>query len=124
MVKQVKQAEAAGDAQKVAELKARGSALQTVRHLQAFGDAPVDDILNHVRDQLPGLAHKAGVRAIGREPDFRDASVEAVDVTEQLVALFNPDQRTLNTVRELRKRKPMSLETVLVAEREEYKPRK
>jgi hypothetical protein len=38
------------------------------------------------------------------------------------VALFNPNERTLKTVKEIRGLKPMSLETVLVAERNEPQP--
>jgi hypothetical protein len=122
--KRAKEAEAAGDIQKVAELRAKGRALQTVRHLQAFANAPVDDILHHVRDKLPDVAQKAGVCAIVRGADFYDPSVETVDVTDQLVALFNPSERTLKTVKDIRKKMPLALETVLIAEREEQHPRK
>jgi hypothetical protein len=67
LMKQAKEAEAAGDTGRVEQLRAKGSALQTVRHLQAFGNAPVDDILDHVRDKLPEIAQAAGVCAIVRE---------------------------------------------------------
>jgi hypothetical protein len=122
LMKQAKEAEAAGDTKRVEELRAKGSALQTVRHLQAFGNAQVDDILQHVRDKLPEVAEAAGVCAIVRETDFRDGSVDTVDVTDRIVALFNPNERTLKTVKEIRGRKPMALETVLIAERQERKP--
>jgi hypothetical protein len=123
LLKQAKQVQAAGDAEKLAELRANGSALQTVRHLQAFGNAPVDDILQHIRNKLPEVAQKAGVCAIVREPDFHDSTVETIDVTDQLVALFDPDERTLKLIDGVRKQKPMALEAVLVAEREEHGPR-
>ena len=99
----------------------QGSALQIVRRLQAFGNAPVDDILQHVSDKLPGVAQKAGLCAIVQHVDFHDSTVETVDVTAQLVALFDPDERTLTLIRGVRKYKPMSLEAVLVAE---HRPRK
>jgi hypothetical protein len=124
LVKKAKDAEAAGDTARVAELRAKGAALQTLRHLQGFSNAPVDDILDHVRERLPEVARKAGVCAIVRETDFHDATVETIDVTDQIVALFNPNERTLKTVKDIRKHKPMSIDTVLIAEREEHKPRK
>jgi hypothetical protein len=124
LLNQAKEAQAAGDVEKLAVLRANGSALQTVRHLQAFGNAPVDDILDRIRDKLPDVARRAGVCAIVREPDFRDDSIETIDVTDQLVALFDPEERTLKLIKDVREHKPMTLEAVLVAEREEHKPAK
>ena len=121
LLKQAKKAQDAGDAKRLEELRVRGAALQIVRHLQAFGNAPVDDILQHVSDKLPEVAEKAGVCAIVQHVDLHDSTVEAVDVTDQLVALFDPDERTLTLIQGLRKHKPMALEAVLVAE---HQPRK
>jgi hypothetical protein len=121
LLKEAKEAQDAGDAKKLEELRVKGSALQIVRHLQAFGNAPVDDILQHVSDQLPDVAQKAGVCAIVQHLDFRDSTVETVDVTDQLVALFDPDERTLTLIQGVRNYKPMTLEAVLVAE---HQPRK
>ena len=59
--------------------------------------------------------------AIVQHLDIRDSTVETVDVTDQLVALFNPDERTLTLIQGVRKHKPMALEAVLVAE---HQPRK
>ena len=81
----------------------------------------MDDILQHVSDKLPEVARKAGVCVIVQQVDFRDSTVETVDVTDQLVALFDPDERTLALIRGVRKGKPMALEAVLVAE---HQPRK
>ncbi len=104
------EAEKAGDKKRVKELNARGDSLQ-IRHLwQGFSMAPVDDILDTVRDSLPGVAQQANVAAIASVADYHDASVELVDVTDDLVRLFNPDARTLKVVTELRKHKPMAIE--------------
>jgi hypothetical protein len=121
LLKQANEAQDAGDAKKLEELRVQASALQIVRYLQVFGNAPVDDILLHVSDRLPEVAQKAGVCAIVQHLDFHDSIVETVDVTDELVALFDPDERTLTLIQGMRKHEPMALEAVLVAE---HQPRK
>jgi hypothetical protein len=110
---QLKQAEAAGDTERAAQIKQRGSTLQTLRHLQAFSTAPVDDILAHLEDKLPEIAREAGVDIIVARLDYQGPSVELVDVTDQLVRAFDPDERTIRTVTELRKHKPIDLTAAL-----------
>lgn len=105
-------AEKAGDAQRVKELEAQGERLQRRRHLQGFSTAPIDDILDTVRDRLPALGQDAGVVAIARAADWNDPSVELVDVTDELVALFNPDKQTLRMVADVRTRKPETIESI------------
>jgi hypothetical protein len=67
---------------------------QWLAHRQAFGNASVDDAMRAVKDKLPGVARQMGVEAIVYEPDFASEQVELVDCTAEVVALFNPDDRT------------------------------
>jgi hypothetical protein len=113
LMNDAKRAEAAKDDKRLAELKAQGAARQRRMHLQGFSNAPVDDILAHVRDRLPDVARRAGVVAIVPAADFHDAAaVETVDVTDDLVALFEPSERTLRTVAEVRRREPIAIEVI------------
>jgi hypothetical protein len=114
LMKQKREAEAAGDKKKVEEIKRRGEAMQQVRHLQGFSSAPVDDILDHVKDKLPEIAAKAGVDAIVASTDYTAEGVEIVDVTDQIVAALNPSEKTLKTVAELRKHKALPMIDVLL----------
>jgi hypothetical protein len=94
-------------------LDAEGEALQRRLHLQGFSTAPVDDVLETVRDELEAIAKRTNVVAIARAVDYHQvASVELVDLTDELVALFHPNEQTLKTVRELRKLKPAAIEDV------------
>jgi hypothetical protein len=100
-------AKAAGDQKRLAELKAEGEARQRRLHLQGFSGAPVDDILAQVRDALPVVARQRGVSAIIRTADYMDPAVESVDITDDLVALFHPSEKTLRTIRDVRARAPI-----------------
>jgi hypothetical protein len=105
-------ARAEGDAKLAAEMEAAGEAQQVRLHLQAFSNAPVGDALDAVRDGLAGVAERAGVCAIVSVADYRSAGVETVDVTDEVVALFNPDAQTLAIIRDCRKKEPLAIEVV------------
>lgn len=114
---EMKRAEAAGDEKKVKELKAWGEAQQRWRHLQGFCAMPVDDILEQVKDKLPAVAKAANVDVIARRADFSAADVEVVDVTDEMVKLFAPDDRVWRIVRDLRNKPPLPVSSVEAAER-------
>jgi hypothetical protein len=105
-------AQEGGDESLVREIEAEGGALQLRLRLQGFSTAPVDDLLDAVRDRLPEVARGAGVTAITRSVDYHESTVEIVDVTDALVALFDPDSGVLSTIAELRAQAPLALEAV------------
>ena len=67
---------------------------QWLAHRQAFGRASVDDTMGAVKDKLAEIATQAKVEAIVYEPDFASEQVELVDLTAEVAALFEPDERT------------------------------
>ena len=108
------EAKAAGNQKRVAELEAQGKAQQVLLHKQGFRTAPVDDILDHIKDKIPGIAKAAGVGPIVSKWD-KDAlakykSAELVDVTMPLVNAFHPIERQLKFAIEIQKQPPISLE--------------
>jgi hypothetical protein len=105
--KQLTDAKAANDNQRIEQIKQRGQSLQTLRHMQAFSKAPIDDILAQIKDQLPAIAKLANVTAIASTLDYTGPDVETVDVTDALVKAFHPDEKTLKTVAEVRKHTPI-----------------
>jgi hypothetical protein len=111
---QLKDAQAAHDTARAEQVKQRGATLQTVRHLQAFSNAPVDDILADIKPQLPAIAVETDVDLIVARCDFQSPDVELVDVTDQLVQAFHPDAQTLQAVAQVRKAKPMAMVDVLM----------
>ncbi len=106
-----KKAKTAGDEQKVKKLEAEGQALQQQFHRQGFGTAPVDDLIEHIKDKLPGIAKRAGVDVIVSKwaITYRAADAQLVDVTDLIVEPFKPSERTKGIIREMRDKPPIPL---------------
>lgn len=102
-------AKKAGDLRKIKELEAWFPAEQRLLHFQGFGRVPVGDLLLPVRKEVERLAQQKGIAAIAMECDYTAPNVEVVDVTEALVELYKPSDRTRQVVRSLRNVKPLGL---------------
>ncbi len=111
---QWKAAEEAGDTERMRQLDAMGRAMQHQMHLQGFGTAPVDNILNLIADKLPELKKSANVQLLvsvwDRETLKQYPGAEQVDVTEALVDALEPDDLQRERAREIRKHEPVPLE--------------
>ena len=112
LVQQLADAQEAGDEERVAELEAHGPELQAKLHRQGFSTASVDDILEHIRDEIPAIATQAGVDVIVSKWDivYHGPSASVIDVTDQLVAALEPDERALKSAREIVQQEPVPLE--------------
>lgn len=102
-------AKAAGQTEKVKELEMWGENFQRLLHFQGFGRVPVGDLLDPVKDQVRELAKNKNLAAITMACDFTSADVELVDVTEDLVKLYDPTERTLTMARSVRTAKLVDL---------------
>ena len=102
-------AKAAGDREKLKELEAWGKQHQMQLHFQGFGRVPVDDLLAPVKDKVAKLARERKLAAITMSCDFIAGPVELVDVTDDLVKLYDPSEKTLKTARGVRAVKPVPL---------------
>ena len=116
LMEEHKKAKAAGDTKRAAELEAEGEAQQDLFHKQGFSTWPVNDMLEHVKDKLAAVAEQAGVDVIVSKWDitYQKPSVEYVDVTDALVALFEPKdklakERALKTIQDMRSKPPIPL---------------
>jgi len=116
-----KQAKAAGDQKRVAEIEAAQSTKQALLHRQGFGTASVADILEHVKDKLPAVAERAGVEVIVSKWDvvYRKAGIQPVDVTDAMVALFDPNERVLAIVKDMKDKPPLTLKEIEQGEESE-----
>ena len=110
-----KKATAAGDTQRVKKLEAEGKARQKKAHEQAFSTAPVDDILEHIKGQLPGIKEAAGLRANAeliskwdKKALARHKSAEQIDVTAALIDAFHPNEKQRRSATEIQQRKPIA----------------
>jgi hypothetical protein len=103
------QAQAAGDEKKVQEAKQWDENRQREFHIQGFSRALVGDLLKPLQKEIDQLAARLNLSAIAGECDFHAAGVEIVDITDELVALYDPDERTLRNVAGIRQVDPVSL---------------
>ncbi len=107
-----KKAKAAGNKKKLKELEAMGQAGQQKAHMRVFSTAPVNDILEHIKDQIPAIAKQAGVDAIVSKWEivYQAPDAEFVDVTDLMIKPFKPSEKTLKIINDLKKHAPISLE--------------
>jgi DNA-binding TFAR19-related protein (PDSD5 family) len=114
-MKEMEKAKAAGDTKKVKELEEWGQSSQAKAHLQGFGTAPVKNLLERIKDQLPGVAQQVGVDIIVNkwQIDYQIKDAELVDVTDAIVALYKPSEETLKILEEMKKQPPVAEEELL-----------
>jgi hypothetical protein len=113
MQQELKDAEAARDTKKADQIRARGKNMQTIAHLQAFSNAPVDDAMAALRESLPLIAAAAGVDVIVADVDFKSDRVETIDVTNLLVAQFKPSDRAQKNIEMIVKQKRIPMVDVV-----------
>jgi hypothetical protein len=106
---------AAGDSAQVEKMEAYMPAFQQIMHHQGFGVGSVSGIMESLRDELPQIAQDAGVSMIVSkwEVAHQDASVELVDVTSQIAALFDPTDRVLQWIEDFKELDPIPLDELL-----------
>ena len=110
--KELQDAKSAGNQAKVKQLESELKATQERAHLQGFGTASVANILEQIKDQLPAIAKEAGVDVLISKWDvaYQASSTELVDVTDQMIKPFKPNEKTLQIIQDLKKHEPVSLE--------------
>ena len=120
MKAELDKAEAAGDEQKAAEIKKKGSKEQAKKHLQGFGTAPVHDCLEPVKKKLPEIAKTVGVDIIVSkwEFDYITSDADVVDVTMELAKLFDPGRKAYHWIEQMKDKEPISHEKLEQLEKE------
>ncbi len=108
-MKTYQQAKADGNEALVKELENWGKTYQKQLHFQGFGRVPVSDLLQPLQEQVAALASSKNLAVIAMQCDFVGESVTLVDVTDDLVKLFQPSEKTLENVRQIRQQQPVSL---------------
>lgn len=110
---EMEEAKAAGDTKKIEELDKWGNAQQHKLHRQGFSTAPVDDILEYIKDTLPQIAEDANVTALVSKWDKKALkpykSAEQIDITARIIAEFDPDEKRLKMIEQLKAKKPIPL---------------
>jgi hypothetical protein len=111
----MKGAKEAGDKKKMEAISQDMERRQLDFHLMGFGTDSVKELLLPVKDKLPAVAKNAGVDLIVSkwEVAFRNPDAKVVDVTLALVNLYNPNEKVLGWVRDMKGKAPVPRDTLL-----------
>jgi hypothetical protein len=114
MVADAKSAKSAGDAKKADELAEKCRQEQKKLHRQVFSTAPIDEVMLSINDRLPEIQKKAGVSELISKWDAENMkkheAAEKIDLTDQLIAEFKPNEKQLKMIESIKKAKPVTLE--------------
>ena len=111
MTADLKAAKAAGDEAKIKHLQFQGPALQNLMHYQVFSTASIPNVMEKLAPTLPQIAQRTGVSLIVSkwEVSFQREDVERVDVTDELVRQFNPNEKVQKWIAEGAAKPPVPL---------------
>lgn len=117
----LEQAEKEGNTEKVKQLKAWFPAQQAKAHLEGFGTAPVHEYLEVVKDQIPTVAAAADVDIIVSkwEFDYCASNAETVDVTMELAKLFEPKEKAIQWIKQMKDKAPIDHKEIQRLEKED-----
>ncbi|HXP63495.1 MAG TPA: hypothetical protein VN829_23530 [Dongiaceae bacterium] len=107
-------AKAAKDDTRIKAIEGRMKLQQRRLHEQGFSTGSVAGIMAKIKDALPGAAQKAGVQAIASkwELNYQSPGVEAVDVTDELLALFHASDKGREWAKGVRAKPPLPIEEI------------
>jgi hypothetical protein len=108
--KRHEQAKEEGNEKLVAELEIEGPALQKKMHEMVFGNAPIPEILAMIEDDLPGIAEAAGVDLIVEGVLHSGPGVEVVDISMEMTAPFQIDDKTKAMIPQILSKPPVPAE--------------
>jgi len=113
--KEAEKAKAEGNETRVNELDKIGQHLQFILEQQVFSTGSVINIIEKIKDKIPAIAEKNNVKLILSKWElfYHDDSLEIVDVTDQILNIFNLDEQSRrNIVESMKKTEPVPMEQI------------
>ncbi len=105
-------AKAAGDETKIKELESAGPARQELMHQQVFSSCTISNVIREIENQIPAIARQANVLMMVSKWDitYHDPTIEYVDVTMEFVRLFNPEEKVLKWIEQMKSQPPVPID--------------
>lgn len=109
-----------GNEARVKEIERLGPTSQVIMHQQVFSTGSVRNIMDKIKEKLPTIAQKKNLRLVVSKWEFfyHDDAIEMVDITDDLVSLFEPDAQTLKLVEEVKGDDPVPMEQMSIDPRD------
>jgi hypothetical protein len=102
-----RQAEAEGNEEAKVECETLGPRWQELLHRQVFGDAPIPDILAILEPRMAEVREASGVDLIVTGVVATGDNIEVVDVTQEMMALFDLDEDSIKMANEIKSHPPI-----------------
>jgi hypothetical protein len=105
-------AQKAHDTARIKELSASAMSHQHLLHLTVFSNGSAGFVMKLINDKLPELAKTSGVSIIvcKWELNYHDPSFEIVDLTNEVVQLFQPKEDISKMGKDIMKEKPIPID--------------
>ncbi len=105
-----------GNQELVKELEQQGPTKQVLMHQQVFSNGSINNILEKIKDKFPAIAKENNFKMILSkwEISFIDESFELLDITDQLVAMFDPDDATKKIIDNIKVMEPVHIEKISI----------
>ena len=90
--------------------------MQVLLHQQVFSNGSIINILGKLKDKLSTFAKDNNLNMILSKWEiiFTDDSAELIDITDQLVAIFNPDEATNKIIKDIKSMEPIPIEKITI----------
>ncbi len=97
----------AGDEKVKKEVNEKANKMQQLAHLQGFSTEPVDELLARFQPQIEQIMATHNATAICSCWLYKGDIKNTIDITDELAALYNPDEQTLNIIAKMKDVKPL-----------------
>jgi len=90
--------------------------MQVLLHQQVFSNGSVINILEKVKGKFPAIAKENNLKMILSKWEimFANESIDLIDITDQLVAIFNPDEATSKIIDNIKSMEPVPIEKISI----------
>lgn len=107
-------AQADSNKELIAEIEQFKPTMQVLLHQQVFSNGSINNILAKIKDKFPAIAKENNFKMILSkwEIPFADETFEFLDITDQLVAIFSPDEQTKKVIDNIKAMEPIPIEKV------------
>ena len=101
---------------KIVEIEQYKPTMQVLLHQQVFSNGSINNIAEKIKEKISAIAKQNKLNMILSkwEITFTDGSVELVDITDQLTALYNPDEATKKIIDNIKAMEPVPIEKISI----------
>jgi len=105
-----------GNNELIEKIEKLGPTRQVLMHQQGFSNGSIINILAKLKEKFPAIADDNDVQMIMSKWEimFADESIELVDITDQLVDYFNPNEETRKILEQVKSIDPVPIEEIYV----------